>query len=684
MTVLDEAKRDEAAPAEEERWWQQPFRMYQTNLREPDAAMDVEGVLDVIEDFGAGAWLLNGGGISSFYPTDLPFQTKNPFLAGRESGDFVGDALAAARRRGVRVLARMDFSKVESAIAAEHPDWCFVGPDGTKQRYHGLVSVCPSAPYYQRHAFDVLDEFVTRYPVDGFFFNWFSFNEMDYSRVYRGVCHCSSCVRAFAEWSGGQPLPDSRDSPGYDGWLAFSAHVIDELTDRFRRFIHERLPDAALILGKSADIVFHEANSALGREFWPHATGETVSLSKTRRPDVPVLVNSAVFVDMPYRFAPIQDEHFGQYYAQAVSRGAIPSTYVMGTPLSAPYANMGIARDVMHLHRRNEELYGALRPCARTLLVRGPVQSAGAPLQEFRGLYEALQRRHVPFDIASSADLPEILAGPSIERYSLVVLPDLAVPVADTTVSALDGFVRAGGRLVTTGSILFDEDRPRLESSPATRLVAGLRDSEELRNSYIAAEAPEEEDGYRRLVPVAGSFHYLELAADAEGRFHYLSQAPYGPPEKCYGTFPVEYPGIALRRFGEGTSAVIPWGIGETARAFGTGGIGDFFADLVEELLGDDRQLVARGLPPQVELVLGSSKGRLVVHLLNLSGVRHNSIGPAVRVAGAELVIPGGAASARALVADASCELSDEAGNTVIRIPDFGLFETIVVEGALR
>src|SRR3954453_23860942 len=118
-------------------WWRRPFRMYQTNLREIDAGMDVNKVLDVIEDYGANAWLLNGGGILAFHPSDLPFQTRNPYLADRSSGDFVGDALVAAQRRGVRVFARMDFSKVSSRIAAEHPDWLFVGPDGSKQVYNG-------------------------------------------------------------------------------------------------------------------------------------------------------------------------------------------------------------------------------------------------------------------------------------------------------------------------------------------------------------------------------------------------------------------------------------------------------------------------------------------------------------------------------------------------------------------
>jgi len=150
-------------------WWSAPFGMFQTNLREIDAGLDVERVLDYIQDHGADAWLVNAGGILSFYPTDLPFQTRNPYLDQRPSGDLLGDALGVAHARGIRLVARMDFSKVSARIAAEHPEWCYVSPSGQSQTYISLVSVCPSAQYYQEKTFEVLDEVIDRYAVDGFF-----------------------------------------------------------------------------------------------------------------------------------------------------------------------------------------------------------------------------------------------------------------------------------------------------------------------------------------------------------------------------------------------------------------------------------------------------------------------------------------------------------------------------------
>ena len=190
--------------------------------------------------------MLNTGGIASQYPTELPFQTRNPYLADRPSGDLTGDAVAAAHKRNIRLLCRMDFSKVSSRIAAEHPDWLFVSPAGKPQIYNTLYSVCPCGEYYQERTLDVLDEILTLYPVDGFFVNWFGFSETDYSRVYHGVCHCESCRKAFDKFSGGRELPDDRRHANYPLWLRFSTGVVRELSAKISGHVSAKRPDAAM------------------------------------------------------------------------------------------------------------------------------------------------------------------------------------------------------------------------------------------------------------------------------------------------------------------------------------------------------------------------------------------------------------------------------------------------------
>lgn len=117
-------------------WYTRPFRIFQTNIREIDAGLDVDAVADDVRDFGATAWLLNAAGLVTFYPSTLPFARPSAWLRERPSGDLIGDALEAAHARSLRLPARCDFSKLHRSIYEQHPDWFYVSPAGRPQVYN--------------------------------------------------------------------------------------------------------------------------------------------------------------------------------------------------------------------------------------------------------------------------------------------------------------------------------------------------------------------------------------------------------------------------------------------------------------------------------------------------------------------------------------------------------------------
>jgi len=102
-----------AAPAEEKPWWLSSHRMLQTNLREIDAAMDLDRYVADMRQFGADAVLLNVGGIVANYPSDLPYH----------------------------------FSKLNQQIAARHPEWLYVSERGEQVSYNGQVQTCVNSGY---------------------------------------------------------------------------------------------------------------------------------------------------------------------------------------------------------------------------------------------------------------------------------------------------------------------------------------------------------------------------------------------------------------------------------------------------------------------------------------------------------------------------------------------------------
>jgi hypothetical protein len=673
----------EADPASA--WWRQPFGMFQTNLREIDATLDAEAVLDYIQQHGADAWLVNAGGILSFYPTDLPFQTRNPYLEQRPGGDMLGDAVKGAHARGLRLVARMDFSKVAAKIAAEHPEWLYVSPSGQSQVYSGLFSVCPNGQYYQEKAFLALDEVIDRYPVDGFFFNWFSFNEVDYSKVYNGVCHCLSCQRAFKAYSGHDTLPDSPQSPTYGIWRTFSASVIAALTARFKDHIAKRRPDAFL-LGRTANLIFHEANNALGRELWHHATGESVSAPKSQRPDVPVLVNSVAFMDMPYRLAGEEPNQFAQYLVQTISRGGNPSTYIMGTPGLIPYPCLPVAGEITRFHKKWRDVYTDMRPTARTGLVL-PKQAARSAADherataEYRGFYEALQQTHVPFDVVPQDGIVEMAASGGLARYSVLILPDLGELAAETA-QTLDAFVAEGGRLLSTGSSGLANDGSIQLASLAAESQLAVTQGQALWSTCVGPDQSERTSPHQYLgpvLPVFGAYHFCAWKDDAERRQVMLARAAFGPPEKAYGYEPVEHPGYAIQAHGKGRTAMVPWTIGRSYRDLGLTVARDAAQALVQELLAGD-EVVSVDLPESVEITVHKTGERLVIHVVNMSGARRSNFGPPLPVRGGSLRVRGAGTTARALVNDAPCQTTRDGDWTSIALPEIDLFDVIVID----
>ncbi|OAL53055.1 hypothetical protein IQ07DRAFT_669782 [Pyrenochaeta sp. DS3sAY3a] len=671
------------SPMPKGKWWKRPFGMLQTNLREIDIDMDVEQVADYIVDHGARAWLIGVGGIQAQYPTDLSFHSRNPGLSQRQSGDLIADAVRAAHSRNLRLLARMDFSKVTAQVAAEHPDWCFVSPTGELQEHTGgLVSVCPSGPYYQERLFEILDEVCLRYPMDGFFINWTTMNEIDYYKKYHGVCQCSNCHRRWADYSRGQPLPLGPSDPTYSQWLCFSRDLIDDLTARIRSFVAERLPDAGLILGKTADIMFHEANNAVGRELWHHYTSEVVSTWISYRDDVPALTNSTTFMDMPYRMASEEPAMFAQYFLQCISRAGNPSTYMMGYPGKIPYLCMDIAGDILRFHKKWDAVYNGMRPCAKTALVR-PDRAQMTATQfdestsEFRGLYTAMTEVHVPFDVIAQEHLTGVAENGSIKRYSVLILPNLGqLESADANV--LDGWVAAGGRLLATGNSGVDSTGlVQLKSLPSKRQRAVIRKQELLFSSYIAPPQPERSiHKYTGpIIPIVGTYILYEWKPESDGKWCVLARAPFAPPEKAYGNLQVEQRGYSVGSYHKGSGIVIPFTIGRGYREIGLSAFRDLFTKILAEE-GQAQEPISIDIAEQVEVTLHKNEGKTVLHFINMSGARKQNFGAHIPIVGGKVKVSASVKSAHALVSDQYLKIEDGK----INLPILDLFEVVVLE----
>lgn len=684
-------------------WWRSTFRTFQTNLREIDAGLDVEAVLDAIEAHGADTWLLSVGGIIAHHPSRLASQSVNPHLAERASGDLVGDATRAAQARGVRVLARMDFSKVDAARAERHPEWCFVSPTGEPQLYNGYRSVCPSGEYYQCEMFEIIAEVLEAYPIAGFFFNWMSFNEVDYSRRYRGVCHCEACRRGFARFAPELELPAGPDDAGYARWKEYSNGVLTDLHRRMQAHVRRLAPQAALIQGDRADVTFHEANNAVGRELWHQATADAVDAARSTDPARPVFVNAVAFVDMPYRWAGEDPRHLEQYAVQTLAHGAQPSTYIMGTPAHSPFPGLAASSRITRFHRDHQQDYDGLVPTARTALARPT--GTGRSRAEYEGWHSALSEAHIPAVTLH----PAALSALDRDRFDLVILPDLGA-LPGQAANALRRFVDEGGAVIATGSSAWSAGTHQLDPEGehlTQKAVFGTEESLRSLHLDISADLSGQQPGPAANttrspvhVPALGEFRALDLPGasvateddgfpeghQAERRgattgWPVLGRALYGPPEKCYGNEDTGHPGrVSWQAASGGTVTVLPWMPGTVLREVGLSAVGDALAAQVTATGGEHLRWRTT-LPAHVRLVPGHGARGPLLHLLNRSGERPQRFVDPAPASPAELEIPCTAepGEVSALVADQELEWSWTAGVLHLHTPRIDVFEVIAI-----
>ena len=237
--------------------------MIQTNLREIDMAeIDAETYAQQLADYGATVVTLNAAGIIASYQTKLEFQTQSPYLTGSS----LREILDACHKRGIRVIARTDFSKLREDVFARHPDWAYRDKDGNIVNYNGNIQTCPNGGYQQEKSLEILHEVLTTHPFDGVFCNMSGFLVVDYGGVYHGPCHCENCKRLFREQYGLEiPQKDDPRDPNYKKYAAFKAGCIKAYRERLVQTIRKISPELAI---NGLDYIRTESATEIGVPQW--------------------------------------------------------------------------------------------------------------------------------------------------------------------------------------------------------------------------------------------------------------------------------------------------------------------------------------------------------------------------------------------------------------------------------
>jgi hypothetical protein len=216
-------------------WQQRVRRVGQSNMTEHDpAVMNIEEWADYWHAAQADVVFISVTGILAFYPSKVPFHRHGKFLKDR---DFFGECVAAARKRNMRVVARMSPDLNWGDALEAHPEWAMRNKDGSPQ-FSGeeprLFKTCMFSTYMDDYVPAIMHEINALYDVDCFYTNgWPPLGSLP-------ECHCAVCSK----------LPPST-TPAY--WRTFTARVL-ELWQRYDAIAKEKKPDSFFFANSGGNV----------------------------------------------------------------------------------------------------------------------------------------------------------------------------------------------------------------------------------------------------------------------------------------------------------------------------------------------------------------------------------------------------------------------------------------------
>lgn len=651
--------------------------MVQTNLREIDMEnIDAEAFADELAEYRATVVNLNAAGIIASYETALPFQNKSAYL----HGDSLGQIIDACHRRGIRVIARCDFSKIGYNVYEQHPDWAYVAPDGNIMNYNGFVQTCVNGPYQQEYMMDILRELFTTHDFDGLYCNMSGTFVTDYDYNIYGPCHCDNCRRLYAEQVGGEiPAAMNPRDPAfgkYMGWLGKRAGMQKK---KMYEEVKKIRPGIAI---NGLDYSRTECNQDIGRPTWIYQA--SANARRVRGTGMKPYVSDTASVDFlgfRYRHSSVASGIMEVRQWQSLAATGSLSLYIMGT-LGGHKDRSGInasgkAFDFMASH---EDLYRGFVSGAEVLLVNKPLM--GREDKEVSGLVRALTEMHIPFDEAGFSEINE----QTLARYKAVVLPDIS-SVSDAQAVLFDAYVENGGKLVATGKTGMTTERRAPRGEIAIKAfglgkITGTRSG--LKSSVF--EISEEKDsifkesceiGLGYIVP-GSEIVTAEALENTEKYLTLVPEQPVGPPEICYAKETSDIPGTFRNFYGKGTAVYVPFLAGTFYREEGYENTFIYLRDVFLQLAGI--RSLAEKLTPMCEISVTKQPGRTLIHLINTSGCFDNSFFAPVPIT--DITLDAGLTGKFRVSAHngGHAECMEAGGKICIRLDRLETYEVITVE----
>ncbi len=628
-------------------WYATIRRCGQINFNERDPlTLDADAWMDYWASLKANAVLLNGGGIVAFYPTEVPYHHRSEFLGSR---DLFGDMVAAAKKRKLRVVARMDCNLAFEEALKAHPEWFERNRDGAPRRHDEspwLFKTCMFSPYFTDQMPAIYREINRRYPVDGFFTNgWPSTGALE-------ICYCQSCLKIYREKVVGN-LPERTDAsnPFYRKYYEVYLDRIQEVWRLWDSIAREKKPDSVYVgnlgggihtvksLKKLSEVASWFNADHQGRSgdtpIWDCAQQGRVALSVMKGKTVTCVTGAYSNSHPVWRHVAKAPAETTLWLAQTVASGMVPWYHWLGgSPEDTRWREVGrsfyrwLAANEPHFrNRRSIANLAVLYPQSTIAFYKsgeGPGNWHGDERAQtadyLQGLYYALLEGRFLFDFVHQEDLkPETL-----RKYRALLIPNAAY-LRDSECEALRQYAAAGGSVLAT----FETSRynewgdPRPDFGLSDLLGASVAGEVigPLGNSYLRIERPHAiTRGFEGTALLPGPENRVPVRrlVPAQPELTVVPHYPAFPPEMVYPRTPrTDEPAALFHEKRQSRVAYFSGDIDRTLWRSGNSDLSRLLQNAITWVLGDvPSPVTARG-EGILELFAWETELGYALHLLN-------------------------------------------------------------------
>ncbi len=618
-------------------WYATMRRCGQLNFNERDPlTLDVAAWAEYWASLRVNALLVNGGGIMAFYPTDVAYHHRSAFLGTR---DLFGEMAAAARTRGIRVVARMDCNYSWEEALRAHPEWFERDRDGQPRRHNEstwLFKTCMFSPYFTEQMPAIYREIAKRYAVDAFFTNgWPSTGALS-------VCYCESCQKVYRDKVGGVP-PEQTDatSPLYRRYYAAFMDRLLEVWRSWDAVSRESRPDAVYVgnLGGGIRVVKdlarigqvagwfnadHQGRSG-DTPLWDCAQQGRVARSVMKGRTITNVTGAYSNSRPVWRHVAKPAAETTLWMAQTVASGMVPWFHWLGgSPEDQRWRDTGktffawlAAQEPHFRNTRSVTDVAVLFPQSTIAFYHAGRLQATDYLQ---GLYAALLQGRFLFDFVHESDLSKETLG----RYRALLVPN-AAHLSDESCRQIRAYVDAGGSLLATFETARYNEWGDARSEPALAQVCGISVAGEVvgpaANSYMRIEERHPVlAGFDGTALLPGPESRLPIRLREAGRpaLTVVPSYPAFPPEMVYPRAPrTDEPAAVFRELGTSRVAYFAGDVDRTFWRSGNPDLSHLLQNTVRWLRGDRTVPVTIEGDGLLEAFAWETEPGYALHLLN-------------------------------------------------------------------